>query len=126
MLKKLSVILIAMLTVASLSFAQSKVTKLTEEDLKTIKFLNDSELKELFNGTTIKGYSYKRDKNFMFTFNEDGTVTHKNKKGKEIKRKWSIKDGQKCIEGKKKTHCRRHYTDGQKYYNVTQKKQSNC
>lgn len=94
---------------------------LTKEEVSSIKFLNDMEIKEAISGKTVVGNSYKyNNKEFIVSFSPDGKYSGTVADGKySISGKWEIKDNENCMYGDKgKDSCSKYYKLDNKYYSV--------
>lgn len=97
----------------------SNPNELTPEKLKTIKFLNASEMKELFSDVKIIGNSYKYKSRFEIDFKSDGTYSGTVADGKKsISGTWSLDGILKCMVVDGKESCVKHFKEGDKYYAV--------
>lgn len=86
-----------------------------DPDMSKVKFMNDSEIQALFNDKTVKGVSFKGDREFEIDFKSSGTFAGEIG-GKAISGKWYVKNSEKCIVVSAKTFCRKHYKQGDKYF----------
>lgn len=96
----------------------------SDEKLKTIKFLDEAQLKELFNDKTIIGNHFKSQSKFSISYSSDGTYKGSIRDGaKMISGKWSIKGDTQChTRSSGKQSCRKYYIEDGKYYSFNPEK----
>ena len=90
------------------------------EKMKTIKFLNEMEIKTLFSDAKVLGMSYKYKNGFDVDFKADGTYSGTVADGKvSISGTWTVNKDTKCMKGTDgKERCAKHYKENNKYYTV--------
>lgn len=93
--------------------------EITPEKMKTIKFLNESEMKTIFSDVKVVGKSYQYKNGFEVDFKSDGTYKGTVADGKKmISGTWTVKGDMKCMNSDGKDRCAKHYKEGNKYYTV--------
>ncbi len=85
------------------------------------KFLNDSEIKTLFNDKTASGLTSGSGKQYEIKFNSDGTFAG-TVASNSISGTWFVKDTNKCMTIKNKNYCSKHYKQDGKYFTYNESK----
>lgn len=84
-------------------------------DMKNVKFMNDTQINELFTDKTITGVATRANRPFELMFKSDGNVSGM-VGTKNITGKWYVKNNEKCMTINSKTNCRKHYMQDGKYF----------
>lgn len=85
------------------------------------KFLNESEIKALFNDKTATGLTSSSGKPYELKFNSDGTFSG-TVSSNSISGTWFVKDTNKCMTIKSKDYCSKHYKKDGKYFTYNEDK----
>lgn len=116
--KKLLYILAAITLLVSGCANTSNPNYVSTEKLKTMKFLNESQVKALHSNNTIVGDHFKSKTKFSISYMANGTYKGDIRNGaKMISGSWSVKGDTLChsrASGKKS--CRKYYMKDGKYY----------
>lgn len=118
-MKKMFLGMVSLIAIIGLSGC-SNPNEVSKEEMKTIQFMDNSELKSTFSDKTVKGKSYVWNNEFILTYNSDGTFDGTVANGeKKLSGKWYVKNDMKCqTYSSGKIGCTKHYKKGNKYYTV--------
>ena len=88
---------------------------------KNVKFLNESEIKTLFNDKTASGITSGSGKEYELKFNSNGTfsgIIGSN----SVSGKWYAKGDSKCLTISSRDYCSKHYKVDGEYFTYNEAK----
>jgi hypothetical protein len=90
---------------------------------KDVKFLNESEIKTLFNDKTAYGITSGSGKTYELKFNSNGTFLGM-VGSNSVSGSWFVKNESKCLTMNSKDYCSKHYKLDGKYFTYNEVKNS--